>query len=213
MKALRLVVGQTRLSMSCILDRMQADPGEVTLLVRRVRSGEALAENQLAELIYDQIRRLAAAKMRKERADHTLTPTALAHEAWMRLRGSGSEDIKDRQHFFAIAANAMRRVLIDHARAKAAVKREGVAVSIEEINITAPQSDEQLVALDEALHELAAVNARAARVIELQFFGGLKQQEIAELLSVDRRTVVRDWNMARAWLYRRINNVETSPRD
>jgi RNA polymerase sigma-70 factor, ECF subfamily len=199
--------------MFCILDRMQADPGEVTLLVRRVRSGEALAENQLAELIYDQIRRLAAAKMRKERADHTLTPTALANEAWMRLRGSGSEDIKDRQHFFAIAANAMRRVLIDHARTKAAAKREGVAVSIEEINLTAPQSDEQLVALDDALHELAAVNARAARVIELQFFGGLKQQEIAELLSVDRRTVVRDWNMARAWLYRRISNVENSPRD
>ncbi len=188
------------------------EPGEVTRLLRQVRAGEHNAEQRLAEIIYGELRRIAAAKLRGERPNHTLTPTALANDAWMKLRDS-EERFEDRQHFLAIAANAMRRMLIDYARARSAAKRSGgVLVNIDEIDIASPESDSELIALDEALEHLSKVNARAAKVVELQYFGGLSQQEIADLLRVDRRTVVRDWAMARAWLYREISgepdNVE-----
>jgi RNA polymerase sigma factor (TIGR02999 family) len=178
---------------------MSSEPGEVTQLLAKVRAGEPEAEQRLADLIYKQLRKLASAKMRGERPNHTLTPTALANEAWMQLRDFG--DFQNRQHFLAIAANAMRRILIDHARARNARKREGTAISLDEIDIAIPQSDDQLLELDEALLRLSEVNVRAAQVVELRHFGGLQQQEIADYLNVDRRTVDRDWKMARAWLF------------
>jgi RNA polymerase sigma factor (TIGR02999 family) len=142
--------------------------------------------------------------MRAERQGHTLTSTALANEAWIRLSASGL-DFEDRTHFFAVAANAMRRVLIDHARARNTIKRNGgQPVELDSIDLSAPESDETLLALNDALSRLSALNERAAKVVELRYFAGLPNEEIARMMDVNRRTVDRDWAMARAWLFGQI---------
>ena len=191
---------------------MPSEPGEVTMLLQKVRSGDPHAQDRLISLIYGELRRLAGHRMRAERDGHTLTPTALVHEAWLRLcdcRG----DFANRSHFFAIAANAMRRILVDHARAKKAIRRGGGQfVPLNDIDIAAPQAEETLVALDEALDKLAEMDARAARVVELRYFSGLKQQEIAEVLQLDRRTIDRDWAMARAWLFGQVTGENQQER-
>jgi RNA polymerase sigma-70 factor (ECF subfamily) len=185
---------------------MSADPEDVSDLLRRMRDGSTDAKQKLAEVVYTELRKIAAVKMRAERLNHTLTPTALANEAWLRFADL-SGGFANRDHFFAAASNAMRRVLIDHARARGASKRDaGRQVDIEKVDIAAPESDEQLLALDHALEELSKVDPRAASVVEMRYFGGLTHQQIATILDVDRRTVDRDWSLARAWLLERLSS-------
>ena len=189
---------------SAILVGMSVPPGDVTLLLRKLQAGETDARDRLADLVYAELRRIAAIRMSAEAPGQTLTPTALANEAWLRL-ADAALSAESRNHFFAIAATAMRRLLIDRARARKSAKREhGVLVPIEEIDIAAPAADTQIVALDEALDSLEGINARAARVTELRYFTGLRHHEIAAILQVDRRTVDRDWAFAKAWLFCRL---------
>jgi RNA polymerase sigma factor (TIGR02999 family) len=184
---------------------MQEEAGDITKLLKELRTGSADAEGRLASLIYAELRRLAASKMRSERGGHTLTPTALANEAWLRLNSQIAEnDVEDRCHFFRLAAIAMRRILVDYARARSASKRDGgvsVPLDLNGVEVAAPEADEMTLAIDAALEQLAAVKPRAARVVELRFFIGLSHDEIATVLGLERRTVDRDWAMARAWLF------------
>jgi len=157
----------------------------------------------LDALLYGELRSLAADFLRRERADHTLQPTALVHEAWMRLSAENESRWGDRAQFFALAAQAMRRVLIDHARRKLADKRGGGARRITLASDVTPPGDSgeiDLIALDDALDRLAALDARQARVVELRFFAGLTVDEVAEALEVSPRTVASEWRLARAWL-------------
>ena len=182
---------------------MNTEHNDITVLLRAAGEGDTNAKEQLAELIYGELRRLAAVRMRTERADHTLTPTALANEVWLKLCDADAV-YADRAHFFTIAARAMRRVLIDYARSRNAEKRHGGALlKMEDLDrdIAAPEVQDHLKALDEALDRLAEFDPRAAKVVELRYFGGLTQIEIAQVLQVDRRTVDRDWAVARAWLF------------
>ena len=177
-------------------------------------AGDPLAREALAGRIYDDLRALAATRMAGERADHTLQPTALANEAFLRLLDQERVDLRSRTHFLALAATMMRRVLIDHARARKAEKRgggqriEGLDGSLaEELGVRALDADE-LLALVEALAGLARVQPRQARVVELRFFGGLGLEETATELGVSRETVKLDWRFARAWLNRALSGPE-----
>jgi RNA polymerase sigma factor (TIGR02999 family) len=176
-------------------------PGEVTALLRAWAKGDAAAPDQLLPLVYRELRRLAAAQMRKERAGHTLQPTALVHEAYLKLLDQHLT-WKDRGHFFGVAARAMREVLVDHARRKGARKRSGVEVPIgTDEPAVAPRAFD-LLALDQALHRLAALDERQARLVELRVFGGLTTDEAARVLDCSPATVSRDYRHAEAWLRR-----------
>jgi RNA polymerase sigma factor (TIGR02999 family) len=172
----------------------------------RARAGDASASADLMPLAYDDLRRLADGYLRNERAGHTLQPTALVHEAWLRLfEGSDLQDL-DRAHFLGIAAVAMRRILVEHARARHAAKRgsDAARVTLSSAVLFQVGPDVDVLALDEALARLAALDARQARVVELRFFGGLSMDEVAELVGVSKRAVESDWTLARAWLHREL---------
>lgn len=156
---------------------------------------------------YGELRALAARYLGRERAEHTLQPTALVHEAWVRLSGAKDRQYADRTHFFAVAATAMRRILVDHARARATDRRRhaNASVSITSAGIEARSVEFEVLELDELLAELARIDARKARMVELRFFGGLSNEQIAEVLGVARSTVAEDWVVARAWLAARIH--------
>ncbi len=182
---------------------MPPDSDQVTTLLLDWRQGNAAARDQLLAVVYNELRRLASHYLRPERRDHTLQPTALVHELYLRLFAK-AETItwQNRAHFFAVAAQTLRRILVDHARAHRAEKRGGTQVKL---SLTAAQGwaeerVEDLVALDEALDRLAQLEPRAAQVVELRFFGGLQEDEVAEVLEVSPITVKRDWKVARAWL-------------
>lgn len=185
-----------------------SQPGEVTRLLKDFRDGDKDAEAKLVPLIYSELRRLAAYYMKGERQGHSLQPTALVHEAYLRLTGMRGIDWQNRSHFFAVAAQVMRRILIDHARAQRAKKRGGLwgQISFEEAQVAAFSRPEQLIALDEALNRLAELDARQSRIIELRFFAGLSEEETGEVLGISARTVKRDWRVAKAWLYDQISN-------
>lgn len=185
--------------MSPAADRPSPD---VTLLLVRLKGGDRGALDRLMPLVHDELRRLAQAHMRRERADHTLQATALAHEAYMRMVDLDRIDWRDRAHFFGVAAGVMRRILIDHARKRRAARRGGGAphVPLEEGLRLADDRPDELVDLDEALERLAALDERQARIVELRFFGGLSVEETAAVLDVSPRTVKREWAVARAWL-------------
>jgi len=179
---------------------------EITRLLNSPDVASPEAQQRLFQILYTELRRRAAAQMRHERPDHTFSPTALVHEVWMRLAPGGAR-FESRHHFLAVCAQAMRRLLVDHARARKAARRGPNAAIIrldDGIDVAMPLPDEQMLALDEALSRLAQLSPRAAKVIELRFFGGLTETEIATLLKLARRTVNRDWDMARAWLYKEI---------
>jgi len=178
-------------------------PGQATQLLIDLSSGDTAALEKLTPLIYDELHRLAHRFLRRERGGHTLQTTALVNEAYLRLVDQRNLRWQNRAHFFGIAAQAMRRILVDHARAHAAAKRGSGerAVPLEEALVAVPGLDVDLLALDEALNRLTAIDAVQGRVIELKFFGGLTIEEIAAVLHVSPATVGREWTLAKAWLY------------
>jgi RNA polymerase sigma factor (TIGR02999 family) len=187
---------------------MDHQPEEVTLLLRRVRSGDSAAESDLLSLIYDDLRARAAHLMRAERPDHTLEATALVHEAYIRMLRPGPDvDWHDRNHFFALASIEMRRVLIDHARRTKAAKRPSKLhkISLDKAIIYTNEIAYELVELDQALGRLATWDPRGSRIVEMRFFGDLTIEEVAGVLGISSRQVKRDWEMARAWLYQQLN--------
>jgi RNA polymerase sigma factor (TIGR02999 family) len=185
---------------------MTHTPGPVTQLLSRVSAGDDEAMDRLFPIVYQELRQAAGGVLRSERPDHTLQPTALVHEAYLKLVGSGGIPARDRSHFLSIAARAMRQILVDHARRRGARKRgKGEAPVLLDFAIAdAAMPVDELVALDDALEQLSAQNPRLRSVVELRFFGGLNEDQIAETLGVTTRTVQRDWVRARAWLYREV---------
>jgi RNA polymerase sigma factor (TIGR02999 family) len=183
---------------------MPGKPGEVTQLLNQLSGGRQEAAEQLAPLIYDQLRRLAGACMRGERPGHTLQATALVHEAYVRLVGQEHVEWQNRAHFFAVAATLMRRVLLDHARRRHAFKRGSGAhqVTLHEAILIAEDHLPDVLALDQCLTRLAAIDARQARLVELRFFAGLDVEEVAAVMGISAPTVKREWRSAKAWLHR-----------
>jgi RNA polymerase sigma factor (TIGR02999 family) len=183
----------------------------VTTLLRAWRRGDQAAFERLTPLVYDQLRRRARHYLRGERPNHTLRPTALVHEAYLRLVNLDQVDWQDRSHFFALAARQMRRILVDSARARRYQKRGGGAVSVTfDEALAVSRRDPDLVALDDALELLAQQDERKVRVVELRFFGGLTNDEIAAALGISSDTVTRDWQMAKLWLRRALRKDERS---
>lgn len=179
-------------------------PHQVSKLLLAWSEGEEGADEQLVPLVYEELHRLAKRYMRKERSGHTLQTSALVNEAYLRLVGAKEVRWQNRAHFFAVSARMMRRILVDLARAKHDLKRGGgaIQVSLEEALAVSPEPSAELVALDEALTRLARLHPRQAEVVEMRYFGGLTEEEVAEVLKVSLRTVQQDWRLARLWLYR-----------
>jgi RNA polymerase sigma factor (TIGR02999 family) len=185
---------------------MVDQPTPVSRLLQAWGQGDLEARDELVPLVYRELRRRAGAYLRRERADHTLQPTALVHEAYLRLLGQERAAWQNRAHFFGIAAQMMRRILVDHARGHRAAKRPGAAFRVmldDRIGAAQPR-DCELLLLDQALSELTRVDPRQGRIVELRYFGGLSEQDVAAVLSLSRATVTREWQTARAWLYRRM---------
>jgi RNA polymerase sigma factor (TIGR02999 family) len=182
-------------------------PSEVSLLLQGWRNGDRQALDALLPLVYRELRRLAHFQLQKERPDHTLQSAALVHEAYLRLIGLNTPQWESRTHFFAIAAQLMRQILVDYARRHKASKRGGSVckLSLEDAKAASRRSDVDVVALDDALNTLAKIDPRQCRVVELRFFAGLSLQEISEAMEIAPATVQRDWTTARAWLHREIS--------
>jgi RNA polymerase sigma-70 factor (ECF subfamily) len=182
---------------------------QITELLEGWRGGRADAFDQLFALVYEELRSLASGYMRRERPDHTLQTTALVNEAYLKLIAHKDSFLENRLHFFAVAAKVMRQILIDHARTRHYEKRGGKAVkiSLDEAVIVSDERAADLLELDDALKGLAAIDPRKSQVVELRFFGGMTIDEAAQFLGVSSNTVVRDWEMARAWLYQSIHGT------
>ena len=184
---------------------VSSHPGNVTALLALARHGDSQAAAALVEIVYPELRRIAASYLRHERSGHTLQPTALVHEAYLRLAGQ-SADLQNRAHFFGVAARLMRQILVEYARSRKALKRQADKVPIDgDLPVSTPDSLD-LVALDDALQKLAAIDERQSRIVELRYFCGLTIAETASLLGISEKTVKRDWTLARAWLHREISN-------
>ena len=186
---------------------MQSAPTDVTQLLLEWNAGDQSALDRLAPLVYEELRRMAAQRLRRERADHTLQPTALVHEAWLRLVQTKRMSWQNRAHFLGVAAELMRRVLVDHARRRRAGLRGGgeTRLALDEALGVSNQKEINLLALDDALTSLATLDPRQSRIVELKYFGGLEIEEIAEVVGISPATVKRDWQWARAWLQREIS--------
>ena len=184
---------------------MEPDPTEITAILRAHAAGDTAAIDRLLPRVYEELRRIARARLRRERTDHTFTPTDLVHEAFLKLVPLDRVNWQDRAHFFAIASRAMRNVLVDHAMRRATAKRGGgqEALTLDD-DATSEKSLDDLIALSDALERLERLDARQARVVECRFFGGLSLDETAEALSISPATVSRDWTFARAWLHREL---------
>jgi len=181
------------------------DPTAVTTLLRAWGRGDVQARDALLPMVYRELRRRAAQYLRRERQDHTLQPTALVHEAYLRLIGQDRVAWQSRAHFFGVAAQMMRRILVDHARARHAAKRPGaLKVSLDEQALSTQPRECELLLLDQVLSELTALDPRQGRIVELRYFAGLSEHEVAVVLSLSRSTVAREWRSAKAWLYRRL---------
>jgi RNA polymerase sigma factor (TIGR02999 family) len=178
-------------------------PADVTELLRRWSGGDVAARESLVPLVYDELRRLARYYLASQRSGHTLQSTAVVHEAYLRLAGRDNVHWENRSHFFAVAAQLMRRILVDHARKRNAAKRGGVhlTLSVDEAVEPSSQRELDLVALDDALKALAELDERQSRIVELRFFGGLSIEDTSRLLEISPATVKREWSTARAWLY------------
>lgn len=183
---------------------MSESAEQVTQILRAVGAGDVQAGEKLLPLVYDELRRLAGAKMAHEQPGQTLQATALVHEAWLRLAGSEQQTFwNSRGHFFAAAAEAMRRILLDRARKKGRVRHGGglIRIDLNQVNMASQDPDEVVLAVHEALEKLAAEAPRKAEIVKLRYFGGLEHGEIAEALGMSEPTVRRDWAYARSWLY------------
>jgi RNA polymerase sigma-70 factor (ECF subfamily) len=182
-----------------------AHAGIVSQLLQAWGRGDLGAREELVPLVHQELRKRATAFLRRERGDHTLQPTALVHEAYIRLLGQQRVTWRNRSQFFGVAAQIMRRVLVDHARERHAAKRQaGVRVTLDDgIGFVRPV-DCELLMLDDALHDLARIDERQASIVELKYFAGLSEEEVAAVLSLSRATITREWQSARAWLYRRL---------
>jgi RNA polymerase sigma factor (TIGR02999 family) len=180
---------------------------EITQLLVDWRNGDPAGFDKLYSLVYDELHYLASRYMRRERADHTLQTTALVHEAYVRLVRQSDATLNDRTHFFAVAAKVMRQILIDHARSRNFDKRGGNAqkISLEEAAIISDERAEELIILDRALVELEKIDPRQSQIVELRYFGGMTLAETGDFLQISADTVTRDWNVAKAWLYRQIH--------
>ncbi len=176
----------------------------MTHILEAIQQGNPKAAEELLPLVYHELRRLAAQKMASERPGHTLQPTALVHEAWLRLVGGEASKFENRAHFFGAAAEAMRRILVESARRKQRLKHGGQLdrVDVDAVELPSPMPDDELLALDEALDRLSTMHSRAAEVVKLRFFVGLTQEEVARELDVSASTVERLWAFARAWLFK-----------
>jgi RNA polymerase sigma factor (TIGR02999 family) len=195
-------------------DATVPDPSTVpnlTLLLNRMRKGGRVAGDQVATLVYGELHRIAAREMRREPAGHTLQTTALVHEAYLRLAGAQSLQIQDRAHFFALAARQMRRVLVDHARSSRAQRRGGGAFALElkHVGLGTGEPNVDVLLLNECLDALERLDPRAAHVVELRYFGGFTDHEVAEATSASLSTIRRDWEFARSWLYDRMRGNVT----
>jgi RNA polymerase sigma factor (TIGR02999 family) len=185
----------------------------VTHILESIQRGDPKAGDALLPLVYGELRRLAAHKMTGESPGHTLQPTALVHEAWLRLAGDEASRFQNRAHFFSAAGEAMRRILVESARRKKRLKHGGQLerVNIEDVELPLPMPGDELLALDEALDRLAAVDARASEVVKLCFFVGLTQEQAAKELGISLATVERLWSFARAWLFRKMQKDRDEP--
>jgi len=190
------------------------EPGEVTRLLLSWSQGDRMARDQLIPLVYGELRRLAAGYLKRERSNHTLQPTGLVHEAYLRLVDQKHVECHTREEFFGIAANLMRQILVNHAKRHRAIKwGGGNKVSLDEAAAVVQPRGVDLIALDVALDKLAQLDPRQGRIVELRFFGGLAEKEIADLLGVSAITVKRDWRIARAELYRQLGEDVLVPAD
>lgn len=186
---------------------MTSTPKEITQLLIAWNQGDQRARDELMPLIYNELRRLARGHLRRERANHTLQPTALVHEAFLRLIDQSKVNWQNRAHFFGAAARLMRQILINHAEARRATKRGGEAerISLNDVDHFAVEQDLDLIALDEALKNLERIDPPQSRIVELRYFSGLTIEEIAEVMGVSPATVKREWSTARAWLRRELS--------
>lgn len=189
--------------------------GEITRLLSSWRDGDEAAAEALLPLVYRELRRLASARLSRERVGHTLQPTELVHEAWLRLVGSDPGTVESRSHFFAAAASAMRRILVEHARRRSAEKRGGGQrpLVLDPERTPAVDGDPDVLDVHRALEDLERVNPRQGRLVELRFFGGLTMPEAAEILGISLATSERDWTAARVWLRRRLRALAAEPSD
>jgi len=194
---------------------MTSSKQEVTQLLVAWSQGDQAAFERLMPLVYEELRRVARRYMRRERAGHTLQTTAVVNEAYLRLIDASKVQWQNRAHFFAASAQLMRRILVDYARAHNYIKRGGEAphMPLEEAAVFSAERAPDMVALDDALKSLALMDQRKSRVVELRFFGGLSVEETAEALKVSPRTVLNDWNLAKAWLLRELSNRESDETD
>ena len=192
------------------MDEQSSSPRDVTRLLAAWGQGDALALEKLTRLVYQELRRLAHHYMSGQRTGHTLQTTALVNEAYLRLASQVQPSFSNRSHFLAVAAKAMRQILVDHAKATLREKRGAGAraVELDEVALLSPEPTREILDLNEALEKLAELDARKANVVELSYFGGLKQEEIAEVLDVSIVTVRRDWTFSRAWLYAELSRVD-----
>jgi len=191
---------------------MESSPTDVTLMLKRLSAGDQEAVNMLVPVLYDELRRLAAYYLRKERSDHTLQATALVHEAYVRLVDQREVEWKNRNHFFGVAAQLMRRVLLDHARKHQAAKRGGPLrkVKLDDAVAMCEENAAELVALDGLLTRLSTIDPQQTRVVELRFFGGMSVEETAEVMNISPATVKREWAMAKAWFARELSRAARS---
>ncbi|CAN5573430.1 sigma-70 family RNA polymerase sigma factor [soil metagenome] len=181
---------------------------EITQILQDWNSGDEYAKEQLLHCVYDELKRRARYLMSRERSDHTLQPTALVHEAFLKLGDGAKVMWKDRSHFYGVASHLMRQILVDHARLHAAAKRGNnpIHFSTDDIDIPVHERASSILEIDEVLDRLAKLDGRQAKIVEMRFFGGMTNGEIAEALDIAERSVAREWNAARLWLYRELNS-------
>lgn len=185
---------------------IKTNDSEITQILQDWNNGKEGAKDQLLPFVYDELKRQARVFMARERSNHTLQPTALVHEAFLRIAKQSGIDWKDRKHFYGIASRLMRQILVDHARARATEKRGNQAIhfSVEDVQIPIEQRASSIIALNEVLERLEEFDEKQAKIVEMRFFGGLTHSEIAESLEISERTVGREWQSAKLWLYREL---------